>query len=202
MYRLAGEGATAMHGYLLAKGGEFVTIDVPGRMGTVPVGILPDGTIVGCSHDRNMTTTMYAFVRDPSGTFTDYPVAGTMHYGATPDLAQIVGRYAVPSASGVQHYGYLLDETGLNLFRVPGTTATQAWGINPRGEIVGFSWSGGTATYRGLVKDGERFTTVHYRGAVATWAYGINPGGDVVGTYYDGLKYRAFLASRTALHNR
>lgn len=202
MYRLAGEGGTVMHGYLLTKGGEFVPIDVPGRMGTVPVGILPDGTIVGCSHDTNMTTTMFAFVRDPSGAFTDYPVPGTMHYGATPDLAQIAGRYAVPSASGVQHYGYVLDETGLNLFRVPGTAATQAWGINPRGEIVGFSWSGGAATYRGFVKEGDTFTTVHYPDAVATLAYGINPGGDVVGTYSDGVKYRAFLASRTARHNR
>jgi hypothetical protein len=201
MYRLVGEAPTVMHGYLRTKAGEFVNVDVPGRMGTVATGILPDGTIVGCSHDTNMTTTMHGFVRDPFGNISDYPVSGTMHYGATPGLTQIAGRYADTSSGPVQHYGYVADDAGLHLFRVPGTVVTQAWGINPRGEVVGFSSAVGIG-YRGFVKDGDEFTTIHYPGATATFAYGINAGGDVVGSYYDGTKYRAFLASRTQQHNR
>ena len=201
LYRLAGEGPTEMHGFLRTKAGVFSTVDVPGRMGTVATAILPDGTILGCSHDENMTTSMYGFVRDRFGNIMQAAGAGTMHYDATPDLATIVGRYADTSTGSVQHYGYVLDATGLQLFRVPGTSFTQAWGINPRGEIVGYSWQSGIG-YRGFIKDGEAFTTLHVPGAAASFALGINAGGDVVGAYYDGLKYRGFVASRTKQHNR
>jgi uncharacterized membrane protein len=201
VYRLAGEGLTEMPGFLRTKAGVFSTVDVPGRMGTVATAILPDGTILGCSHDENMTTTMYGFVRDRFGNIMDDASAGTMHFAATPDLATIVGRYADTSTGSVQHYGYLLDATGLQLFRVPGTTFTQAWGINPRGEIVGYSWQIGIGS-RGFIWDGEAFTTLHFPTATDTRVYGINAGGDVVGSYVDGVKYRGFVASRTAKHNK
>jgi uncharacterized membrane protein len=201
LYRLAGEGPTEMHGFLRTKAGAFSTVDVPGRMGTVATAILPDGTILGCSHDENMTTSMYGFVRDRFGNIVDDASAGTMHFAATPDLAGIVGRYADTSTGSVQHYGYLLDGTGLQLFRVPGTTFTQAWGINPRGQIVGYSWQSGIG-YRGFIRDGEAFTPLHFPTANHTFALGINAGGDVVGSYHDGVKYRGFVASRTAQHNK
>ncbi len=201
MYVLAGAAPNAMHGYVRTHAGEFFTVDVPGHNGTVAEGILPDGTILGCFHETNMTTTMHGFVRDPFGTFTGYPTGGTMHYGATPDLAQIAGRYVDTSSGSAQHYGYLIDEAGMHLFRVPGTTYTQAWGINPRGEVVGVSRANG-AGYRGFVKDGDDFTTLSYPGAIDTYAYGINASGDVVGSYNDGTKFRAFLASRSRGHNK
>jgi uncharacterized membrane protein len=201
LYTLAGEGPTEMHGFLRTKAGDFFTVDVPGRMGTVATAILPDGTILGCSHNENMTDTMYGFVRDPFGNITEEVQEGTMPFAATPDLTVIVGRYAYqPPGAAVEHYGYVRDAMGLELFRAPDTTFTQAWGINPRGEIVGYSQSG--IGDRGFIKDGEAFTTVHHPNANHTWALGINAGGDVVGRYHDGVKWRGFVASRTAQHNK
>jgi uncharacterized membrane protein len=150
LYRLAVEGPTEMHGFLRTKAGDFFTVDVPGRMGTVATAIPPDGTILGCSHDQNMTTTMYGFVRDPFGNIMDDAAAG---------------------------------------------------GINPRGQVVGYSWQSGIG-YRGFIRDGGAFTTVHHPNANHTLALGINAGGDVVGRYHDGVKWRGFVASRTAQHNK
>jgi hypothetical protein len=203
VYRLAGEGPTEMHGFLRTKAGSFFTVDVPGRMGTVATAILADGTILGCSHDTNMTTTMYGFVRDRLGNITDDANAGTMPFAATPGVTAIVGRYADTSTGTVQHYGYVRDAMGLQLFREPGTTFTQAWGVNPRKEIVGYSWRSGVG-YRGFIRYGDAYTTLHFPDATAahTFALGINAGGDVVGSYHDGVKYRGFVASRTQQHNK
>jgi uncharacterized membrane protein len=70
----------------------------------------------------------------------------------------------------------------------PGALATRAFGINPRGDIVG-SYTGGAppVTHGYLLRDGV-FTTIDYPGApgavtTATEAWGINSRGDIIGRY-------------------
>jgi hypothetical protein len=65
---------------------------------------------------------------------------------------------------------------------VPGSTATDAWDINNRGEIVGHYVSDGTT--HGFVRsaDGSYFT-LDAPGAVFTQATTINDRGEVAGTY-------------------
>jgi uncharacterized membrane protein len=190
-YVLPGETGPLMHGYLLTRHGEFRNVDVPGRRATLAQGILPNGTILGCSHDNDMTGSMFAFVRDPDGVLSETPMAGTMNYGATPGLGMIVGRWINPLT--LEHWGLLQDDTGLNTFRVPGSTFTQAWGINPRGEVVGHYIKDGVR--HGFVKDGDTFTAVTYPGAAATFALGINASGDVVGSFVVNGRYHAFVAT-------
>src|SRR2546426_1640139 len=63
----------------------------------------------------------------------------------------------------------------------PGATSTQTWGINPRGDIVGFYVSAGVT--HGFLLSGGVFTTIDFPGATLNIANGINPRGDIVGSY-------------------
>ena len=70
---------------------------------------------------------------------------------------------------------------GFESIDVPGAVGTRAFGINPRGEIVG-SYTDAAGTH-GFVRTGGVFTTIDYPGAATTEAWGINPRGDVIGRY-------------------
>src|SRR5262249_49526852 len=64
----------------------------------------------------------------------------------------------------------------------PGASATQALGINPRGDIVGQYEDGEGVTHAFLLGGGQ-FTSFDFPGATRTTAFGINPRGDIVGLY-------------------
>jgi uncharacterized membrane protein len=67
---------------------------------------------------------------------------------------------------------------------VPDSRLTTVFGINPRGDMVGF-YVDQTFVARGfLLKDGE-FTTLDFPGAAGTNARGIGPDGTVVGNYWN-----------------
>src|SRR5262245_31307596 len=55
----------------------------------------------------------------------------------------------------------------------PGATFTNALGINPRGDIVGFYTLSGTT--HGFLRSGGQFTSIDFPGATLTNAMGINP---------------------------
>ncbi|MDQ6759870.1 MAG: PEP-CTERM sorting domain-containing protein [Acidobacteriota bacterium] len=63
----------------------------------------------------------------------------------------------------------------------PGATATQPWGINTRGDIVGLYTSAGMT--HGFLLSGGQFSTIDFPGATETDAFAINPRGDIVGVY-------------------
>ena len=76
---------------------------------------------------------------------------------------------------------------------VPGASLTQAFGINPRGDIVG-SYAAGGATHGFLLDKKGTFTTIDVPGASFTEALGVNPRGDIVGRYSAGGAFHGFLA--------
>lgn len=194
-YKLVGESTMSWHAFLLTRHGEFRNLDVPGWTGTLATGILPDGTIVGCVHSTNMTTTMQGFVRDPDGTVTLLPYPGTMVYGAPPDRRFLAGRYVDATVPPNQHYGFELDDAGIHYFRVPGSSFTQALGANARGEVVGYFFEDGH--YGGFLKDGDDFTKIAHPGAVDTYIWGINPSGDIVGGSWNGTVEHGLVGLRT-----
>ncbi len=182
-YRLAGQPGYVWHAFLLTRHGEYQNIDVPDWNGTLATGILPNGTIVGCVHKTNMTTTMHGFVRDPDGGVRVLDKPGTMLYGATPDLTLLVGRYIDTLTLPAQHFGLLVDADGEHYFRVPGSGFTQAWGVNPRGEVVGYYSM--NATLSGFLKRGDELTTIAYPDAADSYVLGISADGDIVGGFSD-----------------
>lgn len=74
------------------------------------------------------------------------------------------------------------DAAGFRPIDVPGAVATQAFGINARGEIVGLYTDATGATY-GFRWSRGNVTTIAVPGAIRTEAWGINPRGDIVGRY-------------------
>ena len=64
----------------------------------------------------------------------------------------------------------------------PDATGTQAWAMNPRGDIVGWYTRADKSTH-GFLVSGERYITVDYPGAISTSPEGINARGDIAGTY-------------------
>ena len=78
-------------------------------------------------------------------------------------------------------------------FDFPDSISTQAWDMNPSGEVVGIYADTAAKAHGFLLSHGE-FVSIDYPGAKATRAFGINPQGDVVGSYVDAAgKTHAFL---------
>jgi uncharacterized membrane protein len=94
---------------------------------------------------------------------------------------EIVGLYN--SAPDGHRRGFLRSKDGeFTTIDFPGSTATNADGINPRGDIVGHTLVNGKRHGYLRKKNGE-FTRIDFPGAMATLALGINPRGDIVGRY-------------------
>jgi uncharacterized membrane protein len=75
----------------------------------------------------------------------------------------------------------------------PEATTTQAWGISPRGDIIGFYTSAGQ-THGFLLSDGH-YSPIDFPGATSTSATAINPRGDIVGSYVVEGVFHGFLLS-------
>ena len=73
-------------------------------------------------------------------------------------------------------------ENRFTLIDYPGASNTQAWGINSRGDIVGY-YVGADNNNHGFLLNGGHYTTIDYPGAAVTLVNGINPQGDVVGEF-------------------
>ena len=70
---------------------------------------------------------------------------------------------------------------------MPGASATQAFGLNDEGEVVGTYniGTGDNAVTHGFTWMHGKFTTVDYPMASATFINGVNDEGDIVGFYTD-----------------
>jgi len=69
----------------------------------------------------------------------------------------------------------------------PGASATQAFGLNDQGEVVGAYTigTGDNAVSHGFTWMNGKFTTVNYPAASSTTINGVNDEGDIVGFYTD-----------------
>lgn len=76
------------------------------------------------------------------------------------------------------------EEPRFTTIDYPGAVLTNAWGINPGGEIVGV-YMDTAGQQHGFLLSGGQFTSIDYPGAIVTDARGISPGGDIVGSYTD-----------------
>jgi uncharacterized membrane protein len=196
-YWNVGEEAAASHGYRRTADGTFSRVHDAGHLYEIPQRILPDGTILGCVHDHDRMATMFgaAFRDDEPLEMTD--LFASMHNGASPNGRLIVGLYLNMMVTPNRSESYLIDvargET--TTFIVPGSIATSAWDVNPRGDIVGV-FRDAALVFHGFVRTDAGFTPIDVPGATATRAFGINARGDVVGSYVLGGVTHGFQAVR------
>lgn len=178
-YRMAGQPAISVHGFLLTTAGEFVRVDYPGQPNSLAQRILPDGTILGCYHGTDQMTTMHGTVIDKNGP-SAFAMATTMHNGATPNGHRITGFFT----DAVTTRAYVLEGGVFTPFNAPSSVATQAWDMNPNGTIVGLFVDGTeTNSTHGFVLDRGEFSTIDYPGSAYTDVFGINASGDIVGKF-------------------
>jgi uncharacterized membrane protein len=149
--------STGLHGFLLSDGA-FTTIDVPGASFTKAFGIDPEGNIVG---QYSNATGLHGFLLS-KGAFTTIDVPGasfTEAFGINPE-GNIVGVYS--NATGT--HGFLLrrrerdddgDNDAFTTIDVPGASFTEAFGINPEGNVVGL-YRNATGTHGFLLRRRER----------------------------------------------
>src|SRR2546430_17203783 len=70
-----------------------------------------------------------------NGSIAELDMNGSMENGATPDRRRVVGLYYPDMAAPNHQEGFLIDDGEFRQLHVPGSVATQAWDMNPTGEI-------------------------------------------------------------------
>jgi len=184
-------GTPNIHGYLMSQG-KFSEVQYPGHLGTIAQRIGPNGDIYGCNHDTDFMATMHGFRRTADG-YTQLDVPASMNNGATPDGSLVAGLYT-DMMTGLTH-GYLVKNGNFEPFDVPGSNLTQAWDMNPAGDVVG-NYRDTTGKSHGFLLKAGQFTSLDFPSAINTQARGINPGGEVVGWYIDSTGHtHGFLRS-------
>jgi uncharacterized membrane protein len=185
------EEAVAFHGFKRTPDGAFERVHYPGHLYEIPQRILPDGTILGCRHDHDLMGSMDG-IEIAGADAREINQFASMNNGAAPGGTLIIGLFT-DMQSGLAK-AFTIEDGVFTPFMVPGSVSTNAWDVNPRGDIVGVYRN--AAGVHGYVRTAAGFTTLDAPGASATRAFGINARGDVVGTYVANGVTHGFLMSR------
>lgn len=187
----------------LYRDGQFSDVLVPGKKGSIPNSITPDGTIYGCDHNDDYFSSMIGFGRTRSGAYITLDAGGgelanpaesvlaSMNNGGTPNGKIIVGLYADPPMFGGTSHGFVVDDGRFVPYDVPGSVLTQIWGINSSADFVGLYDDAGGNEHGFLQRWGESSpVTIDVPGnppfnSILTDAFAINSAGRVVGLYLD-----------------
>jgi uncharacterized membrane protein len=202
------------HGFAYFQGFYLYPIDVPAEdfdhpsspvRDTLPVRISPEGDIVGCFHEDNMTmTTMHGWLlhdgkftvlstpHSPGDTSSRDP--DTMNNGIAP-TGEIVGFYLSAGVSYLARRNVIAAT-----FTFEGNLFTLAWDVNVRGDIVGVHGDNQANTVgmpvnpHGFLRTrhGE-YTSLDVQGAIGTQVFGINARGDIVGAFTDATGTHGFV---------
>jgi hypothetical protein len=202
------------HGFLRAKNGTLITFDAPGASsdpnafpfdGTQPVGINPEGVIIGVYGDG---VASHGFLRARDGTFTTFDAPGNnirvfAPFSFGPDLSMnpggvITGTYFQTIAGnpfGGNFRVFVLAPDGtLTTFDAATYPPCCLWsfpsGITPSGMITGSFNDGFTINHGFLRASDGTITTFDAPGAgtgfnQGTAPLGITPAGVIMGLYRD-----------------
>src|SRR5215469_2725460 len=170
----------------IAWGQTYTTIDYPGATLTALLGgPNPQGTSVGFYVDTSGVT--HGFKLDSLGVFTSFDPPGSTF--TTPNFISpegvIVGAYN--DAGNVSH-GFVLKNGNYTTVDFPGAAGTGLTGLNPSGEMSGFTCSDPACnnfSHSFVVSGTGAFTSFDPPGATASTASAITRLGTVVGAYID-----------------
>ena len=167
-------------------GGTFTTIDAPGTAFNQLLGLNDNGKDAGYSStDGTGMTVQRAFV-EQGNTFTY--IDGFLPVGTLNDQATDINNGGVISGfytTATVTDGFLLNGSTLTTLSFPGSTFTQALGLNNAGDVVG-DYIDAHGVMHGFVYDGVSFESVDVTGSTATTINGINDNGQIVGFFTDG----------------
>ncbi|MGH8319550.1 MAG: PEP-CTERM sorting domain-containing protein [Steroidobacteraceae bacterium] len=172
-------------GFGRASAGPYFTINQPGFVFNQALGVNQDGALIAgySSTDVAGMTGQQAFTYNGSS-FTDInallPANLNSQATGVNTASSVVGFYQYDKAGD---FAAFVDQGGLpTSFQFPGSTSTQALGINDLGDIVG-DYLASDGVMFGFEDIGGVFDTINPPGATSATANGINDLGQVVGFY-------------------
>jgi uncharacterized membrane protein len=171
----------------------ITVIDFPQATHTRLNGINPNGDIAGTYVIAipNGPLVTHGFVLDQTGyRKIDVPAAALTSAFGINAHGDVVGLYnplasasCGPAMNGAA-CGFLFTRGQFYNVYVPGSTATNALGINDSGDVVGF-YNNGPAVMHGFLMQQGTFTTIDFPGTTRTLVSDINDRGDILGAYVD-----------------
>jgi probable HAF family extracellular repeat protein len=173
------------------QGGRYHAVSFPTRNNAMPsinqlLGVNDTGTAVGFYNDAKGNAHGYAYNLE-SRRFKMITVRGATSVTATAinNLGAAAGFYVNARGATVAFVQFHGGRTFT--IAMPGASATQAFGVNDNGEIVGTytTGTGNNAVTHGFTWMNGKFTTVNYPMASSTTINGVNDEGDIVGFYTD-----------------
>lgn len=201
-----GDSITNIVGYYIYQGGQFgyvqtsvtsshtpfLSLQPPGGWFSFAGGVNALGAVVGgyCVPPQqcNCPETMHGFSYSNGAYKTiDYPgAASTGAYGIS-DPGQIVGGYCDSTSTCAQsliptQHAFVENNGTFKELDYPGAQATQAYGINKAGTVVGIYEINNDGPHSFLYQNGQ-YKNIDFPGAVSTHASAINNKGIVAGYY-------------------
>jgi probable HAF family extracellular repeat protein len=160
-----------LRGFLL-DAGRYIRLDFPGATSSQAYDINDQGQVVGEYQAADGTFHGYLWHR---GRFRALPTGGATGINNHGQITGTIGDAATL-------HGFVLTGNRVTTFEAPGAPVTFPFDINDRGQIVGLSTSGPTATTAsGFLRSHGRFTAINRPGAAFTAPFGINDRGQIVG---------------------
>ncbi len=195
------DAAGVQHGFVSPIPGSFATID------DSPGGVTPPVNQLLGVNDKNQAA---GFYQDSAGLFHAYVVNNLtgafsfMSVGPANSMAAdinnsgIVTGFTFTNASDTAANGFLINGSKATILQFPGSTFTQAFGLNNTGEVVG-DYMDATGVLNGFLYliSTCQYYSIDPNGATATTLNGINGQGDIVGFLW--MAALAAMVSRTPM---
>jgi len=171
--------------------GQYHSVRYPTRNNAMPsvnqlLGVNDSGTAVGFYNDAKGNAHGYAYNLN-TGHFKMITVRGATSLTATAinNFGATAGFYM--NAAGATDAFIQFHGGRTFTIAMAGASATQAFGLNDNGEVVGTytTGTGNNAVTHGFTWMNGKFTTVNYPMASSTTINGVNNEGDIVGFYTD-----------------
>lgn len=173
------------HGFTWLNGKVTRLPDFGKVFDTAPVSVSNKGQIVGFTNDsRGLQWNGFEFTQQKYTTL-DFPGAKfSVVLGISSRGANIVGTYDLNYPTGT-FLGFLDVSGTFTTIHVPGSTSTQAFGVNDAGYVVGDYFVSGSSDSHGFLRGSGGFVTIDFPGATQTYPSNLNNFGEVVGWYID-----------------
>jgi hypothetical protein len=171
--------------------GRYHSVSFPTRNNAMPsvnqlLGVNDTGTAVGFYNDAKGNAHGYAY-NLRTRRFKVITVHGATSLTATADnnMGAVAGFYM--TAKGATDAFIQFHGGKTVTIAMAGASATQAFGLNDAGEVVGTytTGAGNNAVTHGFTWMSGKFTSVNYPKASSTTINGVNNEGDIVGFYTD-----------------
>ena len=171
------------------------------RTGAIPIPIPNDkGQVAGYYYDAAGN---HGYV-ETAGSFITIDVPGSSAvYASGPgvdtiatainNVGQVAGQYDTENEGYTRVRSFLYAGGTLTAIDVPGSSYTAAFGLNDKGQVVGFYDDITTYKLRGFVYADGAFTTFDAPGDGFTLPYAINNVGEVAGSYNENGGSHGFL---------